>query len=166
MEKGLESADAAARMQNRPRAFKEFVTDFKEFSQRKAKSSRDSDLEERENEWQCNALRDYFRNYSSNRSSNFDDSNRVMSVMDENEPNEVMAFVAHEANITGNVWGDIYRNSFLKSVNNPPNQLSRYPGTGDENPRNFHPNIDEEKLRASRLWSSFRFGKQSGECKD
>ena len=90
----------------------------------------------------------------------------MMSVMDENEANEVMAFVTHEANITGNVWGDIYRNTFLKSVKNPPNRLSREPGIGDDNPRNFHPNINVEKLSASGLWSSFKFDKQGEECKE
>ena len=89
-----------------------------------------------------------------------------MSVMDENEANQVMAFVTREANITGNVWGDMYRNTFLKSVKNPPNQLSRAPGTCDGNPINFHPNINVEKLRASRLWSSFRFNKQSEKCSE
>ena len=63
-------------------------------------------------------MRSYFHNYNqpshgSQRSFNVDDSNRTLSIVDENEAQEVVAFLAHEGVVAGNVWGDIYRNKYL-----------------------------------------------------
>ena len=92
------------------------------------------------------ALRDYFREYNaSDRSSNVDATNRTLSVMDEFEANEVILFLSKESHKAENVWGDIYRNKFLKSVNNPPSALT--PNHGEE----FHSGLNEKKLKNSKL---------------
>ena len=71
------------------------------------------------------ALRDYFKECNaSDRSSNVDATNRTLSVLDENEANEVITFLTQESRNAGSVWGDIYRNRFLKSVRNPPAALT------------------------------------------
>jgi len=76
--------------------------------------------------------------------------------MDENEASEVMAFIKHESNMAGHVWGDMYRNTFLNRVRDPPAELSPSPGNADQSPR-FHPSVNKNQLRESRLWSSYRF---------
>lgn len=66
---------------------------------------------ERQNDWQLYALRDYFREYcASDRSSNVEESNRTLSVLDETEANEVGGFEPRDSLVAGSVWGDIYRN--------------------------------------------------------
>ena len=69
--------------------------------------------------------------------------------MDEFEANEVILFLSKESQKAENVWGDIYRNKFLKSVKNPPSALT--PNHGEE----FHSGLNAKKLRNSKLQSSF-----------
>ena len=57
----------------------------------KARTPRPSNILERENEWEINALRDYLKEYT-DRSCNIDDTNRTLSVLDENEAQDVMFF--------------------------------------------------------------------------
>ena len=62
---------------------------------RKSETPRAPTAIERLNEQNLQELRDYFREYNaSNRSSNVDDTNRTMSVLDEAEANEMLAFNA------------------------------------------------------------------------
>lgn len=62
---------------------------------RKSETPRAPTAIERLNEQNLQELRDYFREYNvSNRSSNIDDTNRTMSVLDEAEANEMLAFCA------------------------------------------------------------------------
>ena len=78
---------------------------------RKADTPRAPTAIERLNEQNLQELRDYFREYNvSNRSSNVDDTNRTMSVLDESEVNEIFAFYTQESRVAGSVWGDIFRN--------------------------------------------------------
>mmetsp|Transcript_4496 Transcript_4496/g.5973 ORF Transcript_4496/g.5973 Transcript_4496/m.5973 type:complete len:98 (+) Transcript_4496:624-917(+) len=60
----------------------------------------------------------------SQRSSNIDDSNRTLSVLDELEAQEVLGFLTKESRVAGHVWGDIYRNKFLNSIRGAPEQLT------------------------------------------
>ena len=62
------------------------ITDFNKYMSQKAVTPRNRSRLERENQWELNALRDYFREYGgSERSCNVDDTNRTLSVMDESE---------------------------------------------------------------------------------
>lgn len=96
---------------------------------RKAESSQMVNMKERENNWQLEAMRNYFHSFKqpsrgSQRSFNFDDSNMTLSILDENEAQEVFAFLAHEGVVAGNVWGDIHRNRYLQSISNAPSSLT------------------------------------------
>jgi len=109
------------------------ATDFNKIVPRKAHSHRDAMAADRENLWQLKALQDYFHLYSgSNRSVNVDDSNRTLSIMDENEANEVLALITQDAKQACQIWGDIYRNSFLNSVEDPPFDLTPLPSNESE----------------------------------
>ena len=91
------------------------------------------------------------------RSSNVDDSNRCLSVMEEHKAQEVIEFLTQESLAAGSVWGDIYRNRFLASVRNPPSGLTPEANIvpaadgGDGSQLEFHPNIRAAKLQESCL---------------
>ena len=116
---------------------------------RKADTPRAPTAIERLNEQNLQELRDYFREYNaSNRSSNVDDTNRTMSVLDESEVNEMFAFYAQESKVAGSVWGDIFRNSYLATVRNAPPSIT--PGKNED----FHPSLKGEELRNSFLYAN------------
>ena len=63
----------------------------------KALTPRCKNIQDREKESQVYALRNYFREYNiSQRSSNVDDTNRTLSVLQEHEANEILTFLAKE----------------------------------------------------------------------
>ena len=72
-----------------------------------------------------------------------------MSVPEESEAFDVLAFLTKESQAASSVWGDIYRNRFLVSVVNPPVGL-----TPDQAYVEMHPGIDTDKLLESKLASS------------
>ena len=75
-------------------------------------------------------------NQASARSSNVDDTQRQLSILDESEINDVLNFLAKESKNVDSVWGDIYRNQFLNTVRNAPREMS-LDGTAD----GCHPSI-------------------------
>ena len=49
----------------------------------------------------------------------------MMSVTDdEHKAQPVLEFLAHQGQVAGNVWGDIYRNKQLETISNAPEELT------------------------------------------
>lgn len=57
------------------------------------------------------------------------DEDRTLSVLDEQEAQIALTNLYKEAKQAGNVWADIERNKLLKSVKDPPKELT--PGVDD-----------------------------------
>ena len=93
---------------------------------------REKNGHDREQQNQIKAIREYYRQYNeSQRSSNVDDTNRTLSILDEYEAQEILAFIANDSKWVNQVWGDIYRNKFLDTIRNPPRDLTPV-GAGDK----------------------------------
>ena len=69
-----------------------------------------------------------------------------MSVLDESEVNEMSVFWAQESKVANSVWGDIFRNQYLKTVRNAPPLIT--PGKNED----FHPSLKGDELRNSLLY--------------
>ena len=88
-----------------------------------------------------------------------DDEDRSLSILDEHEAKEVIQLLTKDAIVSGQIWGDIYRNSFLSSVRNPPIDLTPdgpINAGGHNLDQAIHQSIKIEQLRDSRLWKQFK----------
>ena len=63
----------------------------------------------------------------------------------------MLIFINKEGLVADHVWGDIYRNKFLNSIQNEPKELT----PGKENAE-IHSSINAEMLRESHLWDCFK----------
>ena len=83
-----------------------------------------------------------------------EDTSRTLSVMEENQVQEILQLLYKKSFAAGNIEGDIYRNRFLSSLRNPPQMLTP---DGDflNNQHAFHESIRVEELKESPLWESF-----------
>ena len=116
-------------------------------------SQKIASLSERNKRTQLKVIQHYLNmGGTSVRSSDIDNSNRPMSILDELEALQVYTSVKKDALMAGNVWGDIHRNTFLKHVRDPPQGLT--PGESDGEKGVFHEAIKVEKLKQSKLWES------------
>ena len=93
-------------------------------------------------------LKEYLYAEESARSSNVDASNRTLSVLDENEADQILVMMTKDAITADNVWGDIHRNRYLSTLRDPPDKLT--PEYGED----LHPAIKQDELHASKLWST------------
>ena len=88
-------------------------------------------------------LKEYLYGEESVRSSNVDATNRTLSVLDENEADQILVMMTKDAIKADNVWGDIHRNRYLTTLRDPPDHLT--PEYGDD----LHPAIKHDELQAS-----------------
>lgn len=93
-------------------------------------------------------LKEYLCAEESVRSSNVDDSNRTLSVLDESEADQILVLMTKDAIQADNVWGDIHRNRYLSTLRDPPDHLT--PEYGED----LHPAIKQDELHESKLWST------------
>ena len=127
----------------------ELLRDIKDLLPKKSETPRAPNVVERSVEQNLQALKRYFREFNeSHRSSNIDDTNRTLSVLDETEINDVLKFFAKEAKVADSVWGDIFRNKFLLSLKDAPKQLT------PSNNEDYHPSLKADEIRQSRLYIS------------
>ena len=58
------------------------------------------------------------------RSRDIDDSKFTLSVTEEHQAKQVISELYKSSQVANSVWGDIYRNKFLRSVKNAPEQMT------------------------------------------
>lgn len=93
-------------------------------------------------------MKDHLNAVDSERSSNIDGTDRTASISDESVAKEILVLETNEAVNASSVWGDIYRNKYIKFVSDPPEQLTPEYG------RDVHAAIKFDALRNSVLRSS------------